>query len=452
MNIKTYGLLPTPVDERDFKLGDITRLPDLSELPKNFLLKGFRVKDQKDTDFCTQFMACGMSELQEGVELCPEWAFAVSKKISGDPEAYGADLRTALSVHTKYGAVESKECPYSVENRDSEFLRRIENYDDALFTKAITHFKKSYIKVTGQYDVFDNIRATLWKYRSEKRAVGSGVIFGWSTEDFLLDEIPYGGGGHAIYYAGWGVVDNVTYLVLVNSYGKKAGKGGTHYVSREVVNHFGSLFGAYMFLDMSPSEIKRMIKYGITDSDTLLIQFMKKTVFLLTQLLNLKKNNAFKPMDVPIYPIDRSYFTDHKKVSQRFLEPNTHYRSGVHPGVDFRCPIGTQVVAPFDGEVINRYSDHPTLGCAVYFKTTLNGTTYYMRFLHLLKASALGTYKKGQPLGFTGNSGDSTGPHLHHDVWRCPIDVARIRDKSGVLQWMIDPIEFYTSQIEPVIK
>jgi len=37
-------------------------------------------------------------------------------------------------------------------------------------------------------------------------------------------------------------------------------------------------------------------------------------------------------------------------------------------------------------------------------------------------------------------------------VWRCPIDVAKIRYKAGVIQWMIDPIEFYTSQIEPITK
>jgi len=213
------------------------------------------------------------------------------------------------------------------------------------------------------------------------------------------------------------------------------GKGGSHDRTTNLLPQLTSLMD---FTEWNKLQAKR---------DGLLMEKLG-----LLQTLYQKLLKAFKPMEVPIYPIDRVYFTDPKKVSQRFAAPNTHYRSGVHSGVDFRCPIGTQVIAPFDGEIINRYSDHPTLGCAVYFKTIINGTTYYMRFLHLSKASALGTYKKGQLLGLTGNTGDSTGAHLHHDVWRCPIDVAKIRYKAGVIQWMIDPIEFYISQIEPITK
>lgn len=280
MKIKTPGLLPTPHDQRDFKLGDITVLPALSELPSSFRLDGIEIKNQGNTDFCSQFMACGMSGLQEGVSLSPEWAFAVSKELSGDPDSFGQDLRVAMSVHTKYGAVEVTECPYSISNRDSSFLRYIKNYP-ALFPKAIKHLKQSYVKVTGPYDHYDNIRATIWKYREEKRTVGFGVRFGWDTEDVNLDTVPLDGGGHAMYFAGW----KRGRMVAVQSYGTRAGDKGIQYMSRENVNKAVSEYGAYMFIDMTPEQIKYMIENGITDRDSFLIQLMKRAVTLMQQLV-----------------------------------------------------------------------------------------------------------------------------------------------------------------------
>lgn len=288
MRLELPGLLPTPYDERDFQLGAITTLPPLSELPHIFILPNIEIKNQRNSDFCSQFMSCGMNGLEEGTSLSPEWAFAVSKQLSGDPDAFGQDLRTALSVHVKYGAIEAKDCPYTVDNKDTAFLRRITNYP-SLFVKATEHIKKSYVKVTGNFDAFDNIRSTIWKYRAEKRGVGTGFIFGWDTDDKILDTIPRSGGGHAMYYAGWTTIKNIPYLVVVNSYGKEAGDQGTHLVSREVANYFEAIYGAYMFIDMDPATVRYMQEHGITDRDSWLTALMKRAVSLLTDLRDLLK-------------------------------------------------------------------------------------------------------------------------------------------------------------------
>ena len=289
MKIKNSGLLPTPYDERDLTLGAITELPKLTELPSNFILDGIEIKNQGKTDFCTQFAACGMSELQEGVSLSPEWCFAKTKELNGGVDSYGQDLRQALDTHRKIGAVEAKDVPYSVATKDKDFLRRIENYPRELAMGAIQHMKQSYLKVTGPYDAFDNIRATVWKYRAEKRGVAMGCIFGWDTDDVILDTVPTSGGGHAMYYAGWKTIKGEEYLVLVNSYGKNAGENGIHYVSRDVVNHFEAQYGAYMFSDLTPEQVRYMIENGITDRDNWIIQLYKSIITLLQQLLLLKK-------------------------------------------------------------------------------------------------------------------------------------------------------------------
>lgn len=290
---KGHALLPTKVDARDFKLGAITDLPALSELPDGFLLSGIEIKTQVQTDFCTQFASCGTSGLQEGVSLSPEWAFAKSKEISKNAEEFGQDIRIALSVHTKYGVPEASEVPYTVNNKDSEFLRHIENYPPDLLSKATKHIKKSYADVTGTYDYFDDIRASIWKYRSEKRGIISGLQYGWSIYDkeLLADQ---GGGGHCIYYAGWRKKGSDFQLALVQSYGKEAGENGIQWVSRSVVNKYVSIYGAFMFIDMDPDTVKYMIEHGITDRDNWLTQLLKilgimKVILSLQKQLDIKK-------------------------------------------------------------------------------------------------------------------------------------------------------------------
>lgn len=289
MKITHHALKLTPVDKRDFSLGAITTLPELVTLPKSFMLDGIRIKNQRDTDFCTQFSSCGASELQEGVELSPEWTFAKTKQLNNDLDSYGEDLRTAMATHTKVGAVEAKDVPFSVNDKDPAYLRHIENYPQGLEKKAVEHMKNSYLKVTGPYDAFDNIRATLFKYREERRAVVMGCIFGWDTNDVVFDTVVKEGGGHAMYFAGWKYIKNKLYLAVVNSYGKEAGENGIHYMSREVVNYYESLYGTYMFSDLTKEDVQYMIQNGITDRDNWIIQLYKSVITLLKQMMTKKK-------------------------------------------------------------------------------------------------------------------------------------------------------------------
>lgn len=292
---KKGGLNPLPKDERDFQLGAYYSLPSLSELPESFSLGEADIKHQGDTDFCTAFASCGASELQEGVRLNPLWSFAKSKEISGDMEEWGQDLRTALKVHTKFGAVEMSEM--EVDNP-----RDIKTYSPLLEEEAKKHKKKTYLSVSGKYDDFDNIRASIWKFRSENRAVVFGIQFGWPLSQIIMENPAENGFGHALFALGWKVINDIPYLEVVNSYGKDAGENGKHYFGRDVINKWTEQYGAFMFVDMPPEDMKRLLDANIKETDSIFTKILKELWYLIKSitkdpnLSNEQKMTLLKPI------------------------------------------------------------------------------------------------------------------------------------------------------------
>lgn len=268
------GLKPLPVDERDFKVGQIMSLPKLEDLPEEFELPTLGVKNQYDSDFCSAFAATLVSESQEGIELSPEWHFAVSKKISGDVKEWGQDLRSACEVSVKYGDIPQKDAPFTLKDKTPEVLRDINNWPD-LFTLAIGQKKKSYIKVKGPYDDFDDIRATIYKL---KTPVMIGLVWSWGLNNYELKGIDNNGFGHAITVVGW----NSKGLILQNSGGIKMGFKGQHVIGREEINHFVPLYGAFTFIDYSQDEVKELMKRGIMIEQ---LNLMNKVLILMSILI-----------------------------------------------------------------------------------------------------------------------------------------------------------------------
>lgn len=275
------GLRDTPEDPRDFQTGQLIILPKLATLPAKYALDTLGIKNQRETDFCTAFASCTVSEMQEGVELSPEYLFAVSKELSGDPDVWGQDIRQAMKAHCKVGTIKKKDAPYSLENKPDTFLRLISNWPSELKQKALEHKKKSYLKITGPYDHYDNIRATIWYFLKERRGIVSGVLWQWPLEQFFLDQPTDNGSGHCIAYIGW---ENRG-LYLQNSYGEEVGLFGRHIVTRETVNKFVQRYGAYMMIDLSPEEVIKMIEQGVKLDDGIWTKWIKAFFSFITNYL-----------------------------------------------------------------------------------------------------------------------------------------------------------------------
>lgn len=168
--------------------------------------------------------------------------------------------------------------------------------------------------------------------------------------------------------------------------------------------------------------------------------------FLKTKLTLLQKLVALFVGDQPLikyqYPIPVVYFQKH--VSQKFGVPNKAYRSGIHNGTDFATPVGTKCYAPVDDfEVYKVFKNHNTMGNAAYCKGMFNGMPYWFRFLHLEGVPTVGTYKRGDVIEWTGNTGASTGPHLHLEVWRVPVDTSLLYSRKKVEENLLDPEVFF---------
>jgi murein DD-endopeptidase MepM/ murein hydrolase activator NlpD len=86
-----------------------------------------------------------------------------------------------------------------------------------------------------------------------------------------------------------------------------------------------------------------------------------------------------------------------------------------HPGIDVSTPRGTRVVAPADGVVTYR-GKRGAYGNAIVVD---HGYGIVTRYAHLdgFNARPGQRVRRGDVLGFVGNTGRSTAPHLHYEVW-----------------------------------
>ena len=92
-----------------------------------------------------------------------------------------------------------------------------------------------------------------------------------------------------------------------------------------------------------------------------------------------------------------------------------------HNGVDFGTPVGTSVVAVAQGRVVE-VADEGTRGYGKYIK--LEHPWGESLYAHLSDqfVSVGQNVQPGQPLGRSGNTGNSTGPHLHFGLRVAPFN------------------------------
>lgn len=91
--------------------------------------------------------------------------------------------------------------------------------------------------------------------------------------------------------------------------------------------------------------------------------------------------------------------------------------SHLHRGVDFAGPVGTPVYAAGSGQVerlrfTQGFGNHMVLRHRNGYKTLYAHMNGFARGMHTGK-----TVEQGQLIGFLGNTGMSTGPHLHYEVY-----------------------------------
>lgn len=105
-----------------------------------------------------------------------------------------------------------------------------------------------------------------------------------------------------------------------------------------------------------------------------------------------------------------------------------------HAGMDFTAPTGTPIYATGDGTVIQ--SDAEASGYGNHVRIS-HGYGYITLYAHMSKIAAnVGQkVKRGDLIGYVGNTGKSVGPHCHYEVRKNDIP--------------INPINFYFNDLSP---
>jgi len=125
------------------------------------------------------------------------------------------------------------------------------------------------------------------------------------------------------------------------------------------------------------------------------------------------------------YPFHRHY-----RISSSFnwhrRNPITH-RIEPHLGTDFAMPRGSKVLAPADGVVVKtghqRYAGN--------YIVIQHGRRYQTRYFHLshILVHRGEKVKMGEKIALSGNTGRSTGPHLHYEIriFNKPVNAMRVK-------------------------
>ncbi len=134
-------------------------------------------------------------------------------------------------------------------------------------------------------------------------------------------------------------------------------------------------------------------------------------------------------------PLSYSY-----RISSKFQKRRLHPVTGKikpHLGTDYAAPQGTPIIATANGKVIK---SSYTKNNGYYVKIRHN-STYTTQYLHMLKRgrASEGSYvKQGDVIGYVGQTGLATGPHVCYRFW-----------KNGR---QVDPYKQKLPEAEPISK
>lgn len=132
------------------------------------------------------------------------------------------------------------------------------------------------------------------------------------------------------------------------------------------------------------------------------------------------------------------------RITQGFGEnPASYSQFGLkgHNGIDYGCPMGTDIIAAHSGKVIEATNDPSGYGNYIKIENDQEGSLY--AHLKSFKVAVGDSVSEGQVIGISNNTGNSTGPHLHFGYFKKP------RDRKNGYAGYIDPMPFFTT--EPMV-
>jgi murein DD-endopeptidase MepM/ murein hydrolase activator NlpD len=127
-------------------------------------------------------------------------------------------------------------------------------------------------------------------------------------------------------------------------------------------------------------------------------------------------------------------------ITQHYGELSKLYKSGWHNGLDIGIPVGTPIFAADDGKIMaadnndgSGYWQKYQYGRYVLITHSNNLNTLYAH-LSAVSVKKGDVVKRGDLIGYSGNTGYSTGPHLHFGVyWASSILLKSLPPAKGLV-------------------
>jgi len=194
--------------------------------------------------------------------------------------------------------------------------------------------------------------------------------------------------------------DDNNYRVILDSHPlspsiRKAGVGGSERINLKLVKEFPVILREYTTIE----NLKHQIDVEI--------QSYKEIEKMLDQKISMW---ASRPAIQPInnLQLDRLHMTFGLR-----MHPIFHVMMD-HKGLDFTAGEGTPVYATGDGKISQAYYS-ASYGNVLFLN---HGFDYETRYAHLSKfaVGAGDRVKRGQIIGYVGNTGNSVSDHLHYEV------------------------------------
>lgn len=223
-------------------------------------------------------------------------------------------------------------------------------------------------------------------------------------------------------------------------------------VLAEIEDRDNTLYRTYFETNPIPEEQRRAGFGGVNryqdlegfDNSKLIINTTRKLDILTKQLViqsrsldeivNLAANQEKLLAAIPaIQPVRNEDLTRIASGYGYRIDPFTKARK-FHYGMDFTAPRGTPIYATGDGKVIRADNRASGYGNHVVID---HGYGYKSLYGHMYKFNVkVGQrVQRGEVIGFVGNTGRSSGPHVHYEVFK---DDERI-----------NPMNFYYGSLSP---
>lgn len=154
------------------------------------------------------------------------------------------------------------------------------------------------------------------------------------------------------------------------------------------------------------------------------------------------------------WPVDKPFITQYFGNTEFATANSQIYNGKGHTGIDLRASIGTPIRSALSGKVVGIGNTDLVSSCLSYGKWIMvehpNGLSTLYSHLSVQSVNKGEQVSTGQIIGYSGNTGYTTGPHLHFSVYATEGVQIRSFDTSKNCKGVLIPLADFKAYLNPL--